>query len=928
MKSPLGLALLTALILSPTILAAQQSCPQPPALERTTGKNIFTDQQEVDLGDVMAEALARETSIIDDPSLTAHLDELGSRLARYLPPNNLRFRFFLIDLSEVNAFSIPGGRIYVSRKIIAYARNDDELAGILAHEMGHIVTHQVAIHVTRRLREVLRITQVGDRSDISDKFQRLLENERRKPSHNEEREEEQVVADQVALFAMARAGFAPKAFVDWWDRFSATQGKTGSWFGNLVGYTNPEQKRLREQLKSVSMMPAECARISPSPSAAFEAWQARVIGSDTLHAESLPGLILRQKLTLPLRPDINNLRFSPDGKFVLAQDEGGIHVLSHDPFQVLFFIEAPNADKASFSPDSKSVVFKTPSLRVEVWDVASQKRASVHEILLRQSCLQSTLSADGQYLACLDGNFALQLIEVASGTQLAEKKNFVPANSWSILLFLILGSQENGNLQLAQMKFSPDDHYFLAGTSTTNFAYDLAAKHEVNLPSSIRNVMHGEFTFVDSQSILGLNATHPSKSPLLRFPGGDKITEVALAYTLHLEPTAHGKYIAIGPLKSGKRGFLDVMTGQLNGIMKENAGDVYDKNVVFEEIDGRILLVEVPSTKVIARVQLTQSHLGDSRSIAVSEDFNWLAASTGTRGAVWDITHNTRVQHVRSFTDGWFADDDLFYADFPEKDKQERAVVELNQQEATSPIFPIGELLASQEGPYLVVRTPSRGNQFQRKDWTFEVRDFRTHATLWTRHFPQEPPTLTWTPDYKELLMGWPVWNDSVRDELKQFPKLKSAAEPEDMFYELVDLKSNAVLGRLLVKTNKYSFIVKSVKVDGDWVALQASGDRVLVFSIARGKELGHVFGDAPAVSSAASAFAVSAGESEVNVYGLADSQLRHTYKFPVSIAYKKFSPDGKRLFVLTRDQTGYVLDLNATDKPPESTAKAAAAAH
>ena len=927
MKSPLGLALLTALFVGPTILAAQQSCPQPPVLERSTGKNIFTDQQEVDLGDVMAEALAREMSIIDDPSLTAHLDELGARLVRYLPPNNLRFRFFLIDLSEVNAFSIPGGRIYVSRKIIAYSRNDDELAGILAHEMGHIVTHQVAIHTTRRLREVLGITQVGDRADIYDKFQRLLENEQRKPSHSEEHEDEQqVIADQVALYAMARAGFAPKAFVDSWDRFNDTHGKTGSWLGNLVGYTKPEQKRLREQLKSISMMPEECARIALSSNSEFAAWQARIIGSDNgIHAESLPGLVLRQKLALPLRPDINNLRFSPDGKYVLAQDEGGIHILSRDPFQVLFFIEAPNADKASFSPDSKLIVFKTSSLRVEVWDIASRKRTSVHEILLRESCLQTALSSDGQHLACLDEHLTLQLLEVASGNRLTEKKNFVSASSWSALLFLIVGLQENANFQLAQMAFSPDSRYFLAGTSTTNFAYDFAERHEANLPSSIRTVIHGDFTFVDNESILGLNAMHPSKSPLLRFPSGEKIREVALAYALHLEPTAQGKFIAIGPLKTGKRGFLDVATGKLNGILKEGAGDVFDKTVVYEEIDGKILLVEVPSSRIVSRVQLTQSHLGDSRSIAVSEDFNWLAASTGTRGAVWDIANNTRVQHVRAFTDGWFADDDLFYADFPELDKQERAVVELNKQGATSPIFSIGELLASQEGPYLVVRTPSRGNQFQRKDWTYEVRDFRTNATLWTRHFPQEPPTLTWTPDYKELLMGWPVWNEAARDELKQLPKLKSSAEPEDMFYELVDLKTNSVLGRLLVKTNKFSFLVKSVKVDGDWVALQASGDRVLIFSMTTGKELGHVFGDAPSISSAAGEFAVSTAETDVNVYSLADSQLRRAYKFPVSIAYKRFSLDGKRLFVLTRDQTGYVLDLNSTEMPRESTVKAAA---
>jgi hypothetical protein len=76
--------------------------------------------------------------------------------------------------------------------------------------MGHIVTHQHAILMTRRLKEVLGVTQVGDRADIFDKFQRLLENERRKPSHiNPEGGEDQYVADQVALYAMARAGFAP-----------------------------------------------------------------------------------------------------------------------------------------------------------------------------------------------------------------------------------------------------------------------------------------------------------------------------------------------------------------------------------------------------------------------------------------------------------------------------------------------------------------------------------------------------------------------------------------------------------------------------------------------------------------------------------------------------------------------------------------------
>ena len=394
---------------------AQQGCPQPPALERVTGKTIFTDQQEVDLGDAMGDSLAREFVPIDDPALTAHLQDLGARLARYLPANNFRFRFFLIDLPEVNAFSLSGGRIYVARKMVALTRSDDELAGVLAHEMGHIVTHQDSIRMTQLLKRVLGVTQVGDRADIYDKFQRLFENEQRRPTHLSDEEGHQYIADQVALFAMARAGFAPQAYIDLWGRFNATHGKAGSWFTDLLGHTTSEQKRLRELLRSVSMMPADCAKIGPSSTAVFDAWQLSVIASNAgMHAESLPGLLVRQKLASPLRPDINNLRFSPDGKYVLAQDEGGIHVLSRDPFQVLFFMEAPSADKASFSPDSKSVVFKTASLRVETWDIASQKQSSVHEIVVRDGCLQSALSTDGKYFACIDKEFALQLVDVAT----------------------------------------------------------------------------------------------------------------------------------------------------------------------------------------------------------------------------------------------------------------------------------------------------------------------------------------------------------------------------------------------------------------------------------------------------------------------------------------------------------------------------------
>src|ERR1700746_4002555 len=126
----------------PSPLLSQQSCPEPPAIQASSHDlNMFSDQQEVDLGDAMAESLSRPYPVIVDEALNGYLTALGQRGVQHLPPNHLNFRFYLIELPEVNAFSSAGGRIYVSRKMAAMAQSDDELAGVLAHELGHIVTH-------------------------------------------------------------------------------------------------------------------------------------------------------------------------------------------------------------------------------------------------------------------------------------------------------------------------------------------------------------------------------------------------------------------------------------------------------------------------------------------------------------------------------------------------------------------------------------------------------------------------------------------------------------------------------------------------------------------------------------------------------------------------------------------------------------------
>ena len=74
-------------------------------------KTFSMTRQEMDLGDAVAEHLQNSHQVIEDEKLTSYIRRIGERLTKHLPPTNLRFQFFLFDINDVNAFTLPGGRI-------------------------------------------------------------------------------------------------------------------------------------------------------------------------------------------------------------------------------------------------------------------------------------------------------------------------------------------------------------------------------------------------------------------------------------------------------------------------------------------------------------------------------------------------------------------------------------------------------------------------------------------------------------------------------------------------------------------------------------------------------------------------------------------------------------------------------------------------
>jgi beta-barrel assembly-enhancing protease len=105
----------------------------------------------LDEGDIGRQYFAqlRETGdLLFDSSYYEHLNEVGSVIAETVRTRyDYPIRFYIVRGDSANAFAVPGGNIYVNEPLLKLAKNRDELAGVLAHESGHMVLHHVAKHI-------------------------------------------------------------------------------------------------------------------------------------------------------------------------------------------------------------------------------------------------------------------------------------------------------------------------------------------------------------------------------------------------------------------------------------------------------------------------------------------------------------------------------------------------------------------------------------------------------------------------------------------------------------------------------------------------------------------------------------------------------------------------------------------------------------
>ncbi|HXQ71961.1 MAG TPA: M48 family metalloprotease, partial [Pyrinomonadaceae bacterium] len=934
-------------------LAQEQPCTERLTLPTTTEPNIFNDEQEIYLGEAVAEHIQRDYRVIEDPEITAYLTAIGARLTKHLPLNKLKFQFFLVDLPDANAFVIPGGRIYVARKLVAAAQSEDELAGVIAHELGHLVAHQGAIDTTRNFKEVLGVTSVGDRRDVFDKYNQLIENINRKPGSFKpnDREKGQLFADQAGMYAFVAAGYEAAAMARFWDRIVGTQGKKGNWFTDLFGTTRPEQKRLREMSKAADLLPASCRQQSAAgQSEAFAQWRSKVIIYSGLgRRELLHGVIARKQLSPPLLNEIAHLRFSPDGNYVLAQDDGGINVLTREPFAPLFRIDRQfDTYFASFSPDSKEIVFYTDNLRVERWSIAEARQIEAKEVVMLKGCLQTALSPDGKLLACLDPSFELSLVRVETGEVAWHKKDFYAPDYWQYLAILSTlrlygGDVSDVSMRLLNMKFSPDGRYFAAGyygpmQFGRNFrgevgeVIDTTTLTKVSIPDSIKRSLADGFAFIGNDRIAGINRDNVKKSAILKFPSGEVVTEIEL-WRKGMTGATQGDYLLIRPIKDYALGVMDLNTKTIAKVNERAALDIYDKFFVAEMRNGQVGLYRMEKNELVGTAVLTNASLGRLRVAEVSPDLQWLALSGRTRGGVWNLGKGEGVLALRNFQGGHVNDDGFFFGDFPKTDEVERNIAKFNLSNGEAVSGPKIESNSSyQYGPYLYTIKPAKPTKnsgsdeekidpsLYRRNVIVEMFDARTMQSLWSKPFPKEAPRTWIAPGHGTVAVVWDVGTDAAKSEINADPRLtqllaKMKEKQGDYFLKILDAQSGNEIGKLLIETGKGSFRIDNILPAGDSVIIADTENRVLVYSLATGEQKGRVFGGYATVSPVSKLLCVENETGKIAVYDLETMEKRDEFSFSSPISMLRFSRDGSCLFVLTIAQTVYILDVSTLSK-------------
>ncbi|HUL33622.1 MAG TPA: M48 family metallopeptidase [Candidatus Eisenbacteria bacterium] len=217
------------------------------------GVNFYSIEREIALGKSLAQEVERSSKMIDDPVITEYVNRVGQNLVRNSDAK-VPFTIKVIDSDEVNAFALPGGFFYVNSGLILRAQEEDELAGVMAHEISHVA----ARHGTKQATKAEMI-QLGSMAamifipygwagyGIYEGMNLAIPLTFLKFSRDDERE-----ADYLGIQYMYKAGYDPNAYVTFFERIQADEKRRPGSIPKMFSTHPPTPERIELAQKEIA----------------------------------------------------------------------------------------------------------------------------------------------------------------------------------------------------------------------------------------------------------------------------------------------------------------------------------------------------------------------------------------------------------------------------------------------------------------------------------------------------------------------------------------------------------------------------------------------------------------------------------------------------------------------------------------------------
>ena len=264
-------------------------------------------REERDIGRKEAEEVQRTVGLVDDPKATGYVNAIGARLAQAAARPDIAWQFAVADQAEANAFALPGGWVYVTRGLLTLANREDELAGVLGHEMAHVIER----HATSRVGAATPLAILfgvpsGILGTVSPTLGGIVGGAGRVVtglalapySRDQERE-----ADRVGTALAARAGWDPAAlasFLQTLERAEALAGGAAKPASFFATHPSTPERVANVEAMARSLSRAPVAEIAGTRAQFVERVEGLVVGDNAANGVFVERLFLHADFDLAL----------------------------------------------------------------------------------------------------------------------------------------------------------------------------------------------------------------------------------------------------------------------------------------------------------------------------------------------------------------------------------------------------------------------------------------------------------------------------------------------------------------------------------------------------------------------------------------------------------------------------------------------------